>query len=76
MYKGLLINIDKKTFEDIHNLMGLSLVDENDITVYRLFEVQPKQQCYREILRAGIQAKLEEFKEAREKFEKKGLIKK
>jgi hypothetical protein len=56
----LLINLDKKTFDDLHNVIGLT-IEKQGITIFRLFDSNTKQECYRQIIREGIRAKIEEF---------------
>lgn len=57
---SLLVNLDKKTFDDLHQVMGLT-IEKEGITIFRLFDSDIKQECYRQIIREGIKAKFEEF---------------
>ena len=56
----ILINLDKKTYDDLHNVIGLT-IEKEGITIFRLFDSPIKQECFRQIIRAGIISKLEEF---------------
>lgn len=64
----ILINLDKKTFEELHDLMGMKLIVD-EITVYRMYEGKSKQQFYREVLRAGMRAKLFAFEKKKKEIE-------
>jgi len=64
----ILINLDKKTFKELHDIMGMKL-EVNDITVHRIFEGKSKQQFYREIIRAGMTSKLLEFEKRKKELE-------
>jgi hypothetical protein len=64
----LLINLDKKTFEDLHKVMGKT-IELDGITIYRLFDDTQKQPIYRKILRAGIEVYLKKFEKEKTKRE-------
>lgn len=66
--KSILVKMDEKMFEDIHNLMDYALKNDDDLILFRIFEGESKQQWYRELLRAGMEAKNIRFAE-----KKKGL---
>lgn len=65
---GILINVDKATFKEVHDLMGMKL-EHNGITIHKMCEGGSKQQFYRELLRAGIKAKLLEFENKKKEIE-------
>jgi len=65
---AILINFDKKSFEQIHELMGMK-IEVNDIIVYQMYEGKSKQQFYREIMREGIKAKLFQFEKKKREIE-------
>lgn len=72
--KRLDIHIDSNTYTQIHEMRSM-IIESNDIIIYRMTEAQTNQQFYRELLRAGIKAKLFEFaqKEKEIKDENKDL---
>jgi len=59
--RAVLINLDKKDYDDLHNLMNLSLQSEDGITVYRVTKSTSKQGFYRQVIQAGIESIYKKF---------------
>lgn len=66
----MVILIDKKDYEDLHNLMGYQIVDEDDgIILYKIFEGVVCQEWYRTVMRAGIRKLKEDFDKKKKELE-------
>lgn len=61
--------IDKETFSELLQLMNYSLAAEEGITLYRLYEGSSNQGWYREVLRAGMRVKRQEFEREKHRIE-------
>jgi len=59
--KPILIMLDKETHKQLHDLMNYSLKNEDGLIIYRLYEGETKQEWYRQVLRAGIKEKYNDF---------------
>ena len=68
--KPLTINLDQKTYKDIHKIRDM-IIEADGIIIFRMTEASSKQAFYREVLRAGIKSKLLSFakKEQEIKYE-------
>lgn len=69
MQKRLSVMIDGDTLSELHQLMNYSLVAEEGITLYKLYEGTSKQGWYREVLRAGLRVKRQEFEREKKRIE-------
>lgn len=59
--KQLNLIVDKKLYEDIHQLMLFELQSDNGMVTHRMFEGKSKQEWYRTLLREGLKSKLIEW---------------
>ena len=64
---SILVNMDKNTFREIHVLMGMQL-EVDGVVVYRMTEAVSKQQFYRELFRAGMDAKIKQFEKKKKEL--------
>jgi hypothetical protein len=69
MQKQLLILVSKEMYQQIHNLMEYSVKAEEGLDLYKTHEGSTKQSWYRELLRAGIVAKRQEFERKKREIE-------
>jgi hypothetical protein len=69
MQHRLSIMLDKETHEELHKLMNYSLVAEEGVTMFRLFEGSSKQAWYREVMREGMRAKRQFFERKKREIE-------
>jgi hypothetical protein len=61
--------IDNETWKELHQLMNYSLEAEEGITLYKLYEGSSKQGWYREVFRAGLRLKRQEFEREKKRIE-------
>jgi hypothetical protein len=61
--------VDNETWSEMHQLMNYSLAAEEGITLYKLYEGTSKQGWYREVLRAGLRMKRQEFEREKKRIE-------
>ncbi len=66
------VDLDEKQYNDIHNLMNLSLQSEDGITIFRVHKENSKQSFYRKILEIGVKKLYDEFLEERKKIQNEG----
>jgi len=65
---SILINLDKKTYDDLHKVMGLT-IEKDGLTRYRLFDDTKKQPMFRKILRAGMESYIRKFEAKKTELE-------
>lgn len=63
------VDLDEKQYNDIHNLMNLTLQSEEGITIYRVHKGNSKQSFYRNLLDIAVQQLYKKFLEERKKIE-------
>lgn len=69
MQRRLSVMVDNETWTEMHQLMNYSLAAEEGITLYKLYEGTSKQGWYREVLRAGLRMKRQEFEREKKRIE-------
>lgn len=69
MQHRMSIMVDKDTWSELHILMNYSLAAEEGLTLYRIYEGTSKQGWYREVLRAGLRVKRQEFEREKKRIE-------
>lgn len=65
--KAILINLDKKDYDDLHKLMDLAIQSEDGITVYRVTNAIKKQDFYRQVISKGIEVIYQKYIEEKKK---------
>jgi len=65
--KAILINLDKKDYDDLHKLMDLAIHSEEGITVYRVTNAIKKQDFYRQVISKGIEVIYQKYIEEKKK---------
>lgn len=67
--KRINIDLNIKDYEDIHNLMNLTLQSEDGITVYRVHPDNKKQPFYRKVIQEGVKSIYAQFLKEKEKLQ-------
>lgn len=65
---SILINLEKRDYDDLHKLMNLSLQSEDGITIFRLFSGNVKQEFYRMVISEGIKSLYQKFLDEKKKL--------
>jgi hypothetical protein len=63
------VHLTKELYEELHNLMGMKLKDPEGDIQYETYSGVSFQQWYREVIKAGLKQKKEEFVRERDKLE-------
>ena len=70
MKKKIILLLDKKDFDELHDGMGLTLkTDDEKFTLERIFEGSSKQDWYRKVMRKGLATLILEFEKLKKKYE-------
>lgn len=65
----IVIDLERKEYDDLHKLMNLSLQSEDNITIYQVAKDSKKQPFYRYVIQEGIKKIYSDFQKEKEKYE-------